>query len=288
MSELADLAPLRNGDTTLFVTGAGSGSTTLVVPSASWVAADLLPLAAGRRLVAYDLRGRGRSEPVAPEEVGTRAGLEHDLSDLAAVQDALGEGPIDLLGWSYHGLLAARYALASPGRVRRLVLVGPSGPRRSPWYERFLDRFGRTIDFERLAGLEELKRSGLRTTDPARYARAVHDVFFRAYVVDPSVLATMRSDPAVPPNIDADRVNDMGRRVLEGLGDYDWRAEFAALTLPVLIVHGEEDPVDPDGSEEWLEALPAARLERWPGVGHMPWLERPDEFFATVSAFLDA
>ena len=42
----------------------GDGPEVLLVPSAAWLARPLAPLARGRRLVCYDLRGRGRSSPV--------------------------------------------------------------------------------------------------------------------------------------------------------------------------------------------------------------------------------
>ncbi|MFQ5655182.1 MAG: hypothetical protein ACE5GW_10700, partial [Planctomycetota bacterium] len=50
----------------------------------------------------------------------------------------------------------------------------------------------------------------------------------------------------VEPNLDADRVNDQGRRLLEKLGPYDWREEFRGHATPTLLLPGLEDPVDED------------------------------------------
>ena len=57
----------------------GSGEPALLVPNGSWVAGPLAPLARGRRVVGYDLRGRGRSSPVEdPSRLGAlRAGKVH-------------------------------------------------------------------------------------------------------------------------------------------------------------------------------------------------------------------
>ena len=144
------------------------------------------------------------------------------------------------------------------------------------------------LDADLLADLERLRRARTKEVDPVRWCRAVHGAFFRGYVVDPSVLEGMRSDPCVEPNLDADRVNDFARRGIEKLGSYDWREEFRALDVPTLILHGAEDPVPLAGSREWEECLPDVRLELLEDVGHMPWLEAPERFHAPLRDFLGA
>lgn len=255
----------------------------LVVPSASWLARDMDPLAPSHTTVFYDIRGRGRSSAIFDEDL---LGLEKDVADLESLRRALGIERMSLLGWSYHGAIVARYARAHPERVERLVLVGPTAPAEDPWWMEFLERFGQRVKVDWLRELDDLRRQGLKDKDPARWSRTVHRVFFRAYVVDPAVLERMRSDPSVEPNLDADRVNDQGRRVLEKLGDYDWREDFGDVRVPALLLHGLEDPVAPGGTEEWHRILAGSRLELWEGVAHMPWLEVPGRFFSTVNAFL--
>ena len=58
------------------------------------------------------------------------------------------------------------------------------------------------------------------------------------------------------------------------------------VTLPVLVVHGSEDPRPLDGIEALVEALPDARLEVVPGAGHQPWTEQPQPFTGLVRRFL--
>ncbi len=268
----------------LFYERRGSGPFSVLVPSASWLARDMAELAPGRPALFYDIRGRGRSSAIHDEGY---LGLEKDVADLEGLRCALGLERFALIGWSYHGALAARYALAHPERVERMVLVGPTAPAEAPYWMDFLERFGRRVDPSWLQELDRLRRAGVKRTDPLRYCRAVHSVFFRAYVADISSLERMKSCPCVEPNLDADRVNDQGRRVLEKLRNYDWRDEFQALATPTLLLHGAEDPVALSGTQEWQRVLSNSRLLVWEHIGHMPWIEAPETFFAAVNGFLD-
>ena len=80
--------------------------------------AELGGLSAVRTLCRVDWRGAGTSDPPADG----RHGLDDYAADLARLQDHLGLERIDLLGHSFGGMVAARYAARHPGRVGRLVL----------------------------------------------------------------------------------------------------------------------------------------------------------------------
>jgi pimeloyl-ACP methyl ester carboxylesterase len=62
---------------------------------------------------------------------------------------------------------------------------------------------------------------------------------------------------------------------------------YLAEELPILIVWGSRDPIIPVAhGEDAHEALPGSRLEIFDGVGHLPQLEAPARFVATLTAFL--
>ncbi len=55
----------------------------------------------------------------------------------------------------------------------------------------------------------------------------------------------------------------------------------------MLAIHGTEDRLAPcEGAREWVRAFPDARLLSLPGVGHLPFVERPAIFFPAVDPFL--
>jgi lipase len=75
---------------------------------------------ASRRVIALDLRGHGRSTWDPPWN------LETHLEDLRLTLDALGLGPVDLVGFSFGGRLALELAATDSERVRSLALLDPA------------------------------------------------------------------------------------------------------------------------------------------------------------------
>lgn len=107
----------RDGDEPLVLLHGGSGSWT------HWIRNVEALAAAGRRIVVPDLPGFGDS---------ARPPGGQDADFVApAVADALpalvGEGPVDVVGFSFGGLCGGLMAQSHPHRVKRLVLVGAPG-----------------------------------------------------------------------------------------------------------------------------------------------------------------
>lgn len=91
----------------------------LVVGSlASWYFTVASRLASRHRVRMYDLRGHGKSaHAVTGYDTRTLAG------DLAALVELGGDGPVDVVGHSWGALVALRFAIEHPDRVRRLAMV---------------------------------------------------------------------------------------------------------------------------------------------------------------------
>lgn len=257
--------------------------TPLVVPGAAWLDRDLGPLAEGRRVVFYDLRGRGRS-PVMPADAEPR--LADDVADLEGLRARLGLERLALLGWAYQGGLAVRYALAHPERVERLVLVAPLPAVAREWGD-YRANFALRADPDLFRVIDGMRRDGTKRRNPEGYARMVVEASLQVFLIDPQRAEDMRSDPVVPPNLDPDVTARIGREILGALGDWDWTAELGTLDVPTLIVHGDGGLVPLESAERYATALPRATLLRIPSAGHMPWVEAPEEFFPAVVAFLD-
>jgi pimeloyl-ACP methyl ester carboxylesterase len=78
---------------------------------------------AGHRVIAYDARGHGESDPAPPGEGYGYKWLVADLERVIAAE--VGEGPFVLAGHSMGAHTAVAYALRHPGRLTGLVAMGP-------------------------------------------------------------------------------------------------------------------------------------------------------------------
>ena len=90
----------------------------------------------------------------------------------------------------------------------------------------------------------------------------------------------------VPPSVTTDTRAVILARLRRG--GYDWRTRLRALSVPTLVIHGEEDALPVAVSAELVALLPRTQRQLVPHSGHMPFWEAPDVFFSVVDSFLAA
>lgn len=232
----------------------GSMATTLVLlhgftnTGASWAGVEAA-LPERYRPLAPDIRGHGESSGRRPVSL---AGVMQDVGAVAP------PGPFELAGYSMGGRLALHAALALPGRVRRLVLIGAS-----PGIEDSAARAQRRAADERLAGeveawtIEQFAARWARTPvlagQPEPVRAAVH-------------AQRLRNTPAGL----AAALRGLGTGALPSLWD-----RLGELAVPVDLVVGERDEKFRATAARMAERLPDARVMVVPGAGHAVHLEAP-------------
>ncbi len=201
--------------------------------TAHWQA-QLAHLRAGRRAVALDLRGHGRSDPAPDGDYG----IESLAGDLAAVADALGLGRFALVGHSLGGGVALAYAGTHPDRVERLLLVDAIGDGtqlpaaemepflaalESPAYAQAIEGYWATISGPNPAVGERLLRD-LRATPREAVVAALHAV--ARFDPKPALAAYRGHAQAIvtPSNNESWSLHRLGpgipHRVVEGTGHW--------------------------------------------------------------------
>ena len=229
-------------------------------------------LARGRELIYYDQRGGGRS-PV-PREVAV--GWREHVADLEELRRQWGLEQLTLAGYSWGGLLALLYAVEFPARVARLALVSPAPAWREA-REEFERRFAeRNLAPELQSQRAELRASGLKEQDPIAYTRRLFELSVAPYFYDPS-----RARDLTPFRVTGRTQQEVWR----SLGDFDLRAQLARLSVPALVLHGQDDPIPLD-SAQTVARLLSAELHSFPHCGHVPYVEAFDEFVTFMDGFL--
>jgi pimeloyl-ACP methyl ester carboxylesterase len=224
-------------------------------------------------LVAVDLPGFGWSDPLPG---GTRlAGL---AASLPPVLEALGlRGPVHVVGNSLGGAVAMRLAADRPEVVRSLLLANSAG-------------FGSEVTIGlRLLAIRPLSRWLLKPNRRAA-ARAVRNLF-----PDPAVGTEDRVELAYAVASQPNRAEAM-LAIADELGTFrgirrEWREDLLTAVerhrIPTLVLWGERDTVLPAAHLRAVSAvLPHAETHLFAQAGHMPQIERPDEFAALAGAFL--
>jgi len=124
-----DVHYAKSGDLSIAYMEFGEGPDLLIAPGfishleVGWEEPSLVHfyarLASFRRVIAFDKRGTGLSDPASHAPT-----LEESVDDLRAVMDATGAERPDVLGISEGGTMAMLLAAAHPDRVNTLVLYG--------------------------------------------------------------------------------------------------------------------------------------------------------------------
>ena len=268
------------GGRKIYVAEAGSGPAVMLLhggPGASGVSnysRNIDALAQHYRVLVPDMPGYGRSSKGIDKSdpFGCLAGAMRGLLDELSISTA------HLIGNSYGGAAALRLALDTPGRVGKLVLMGPGG-------------IGTTRGLP-TAGLNSLL-GYYGGTGPSREKLAA---FIRNYLVYegdsvPDELIDLRYAASIDPEVVADPPlsRPSGPFALRTLWRMDLTRDsrLASLQTPALILWGRDDKVNrPAGGPMLQNIMPNAELVMTSRTGHWMQWERADLFNQLVGEFL--
>ena len=198
----------------------------------------------------------------------------HAADHVVALLDELGIDRVHLLGNSLGGGTAMRLALSHPGRVGRLVLMGPGGLSLNLFHADPTEGVQRLMDF---------------AANPTRDA-------LRAFISTMVVNQDLVTDELVEERF-ADATAPGAQEAMRELGMSFWNPETAEdgmlwreahrLRKHTLLTWGREDRVNPiDGAFAALKLIPKAQLHVFPNCGHWAQIEAAEEFAEVTTVFL--
>lgn len=219
-----------------------------------WDAQMLFFLGQGYRVIAHDRRGHGRSA-----QVDGGHDMDHYAADVAALAEHLDLRDAIHVGHSTGGGEAARYiARHGQGRVARLVLISAVPPQMLK-------------TSKNPGGLPMEAFDGLRAALAANRSR-----FYRELASGP--FYGFNRPGATPDTAIVDnwwRQGMMGgaRAHYEGIkafSETDFSDDLAAIDVPALVMHGDDDQVVPIADSALLSAklLKRGTLKVYPGLSH--------------------
>jgi poly(3-hydroxyoctanoate) depolymerase len=218
----------------------------------------------GREVICLDLPGCGLSPaPLLPLRIPQIA------ARVTEVMDALGLQRVDVLGYSFGGVVAMELAHRFPHRVNRLILAStvPGTPAAMPHPAvfamllsplRYYNRFAAEVIIPLIAGGHTARDR--RQMESGISNRLKNPPGFRGYAYQLMAISTFTSWP--------------------------WLHGVPHRTL---IVHGRDDPVSPSLNARLMAAtMPDAKLHIVAGGGHLLLLDEPTRVVPPIVDFLDA
>ncbi|WP_432838429.1 alpha/beta fold hydrolase [Dactylosporangium sp. CA-092794] len=224
-------------------------------------------LTRGRRLIRYDERGSGLSDPRSSFT------LDEWIEDLDAVADAAGLDRFPLLGVSQGGPLAVAYAARRPERVSRLILNAAYARGRLARARDAAEREEANLDLRlSLAGWNAHNHSFQRFLTAQFFAESPPQRW------DELNSYQKRAVPAAS-----------GAKFLEAQSRLDVADLARQVACPTLITHSRDDPRIPvSEAAELADLIPDSRLVIFDGRNHLLTPEEPawPAFLAELYAFL--
>ncbi|MDP1626764.1 alpha/beta fold hydrolase [Parvibaculum sp.] len=240
--------------------------------SDDWDNQMLFFLSNGYRVVAFDRRGQGRS---------TQTDTGHDMdtfaSDTADLVAALDLKNTVQIGHSTGGGVVARYvAQAEPGRVSKAVLIGAITP---------------------ILGKTESNPTGIPLEVFDGFRKALIDNRSQYYLDLPSGPFYGFNRPGA--EVSQGLIQNWWRQGMAGsakaqldtitaFSETDFTEDLKAITVPVLVLHGEDDQIVPvdETARRAVALLPNGSLKTYPGLPHGLFATHPDVVNADLLAFI--
>lgn len=203
-----------------------------------------------RRVVAFDFRNHGNSDPSDVDAFSA----EELSNDIQAVADSLKLNHFILVGHSMGGSAALAYAARYPGKVAALVLVGTPG---------------KTPPDQAKQVVESLRSE--------KYQNVMNEYMTRIL---------MNATPAV----DSMLMNDIKKidkersiNIIQSIFEYDPTPDLKKYDGPKLIITTKAEEQRPNALRKLAPDVPYKVVE---GTSHWPMMDKPDEFNKILSDFV--
>jgi pimeloyl-ACP methyl ester carboxylesterase len=274
----AEIRYARSTAAHIAYTVSGSGPPDLLLVPDGWVPIAAMPdepnldrflerLASFSRLLCFDRRGMGQSDPPDPADPPT---LERWVEDAIAVLDAVGTARAAVLGIAEGGFVATLLAATHPERVEALVLVNSAACFSRPPF----------LEWGALARLRQVQRDSILDNRWGDDETGV-EIFAPSAYRDESYRAWLRREVR-------QSVSPASARLLAHLlHESDVSDALARVEVPTLVVHRAGDAwLTPEHGRYLAEHIPDARYVEVPGDDHVVYLGDPDPILGEIEEFL--
>ncbi|GAB3336304.1 alpha/beta fold hydrolase [Chromohalobacter beijerinckii] len=239
-----------------------------------WDSQMLFFLSQGYRVIAFDRRGHGRSD-----QTDTGNDMDTYASDTTELVNALDLKDAVHIGHSTGGGVVARYvARAESDRVAKAVLMGAvtplmlqtsANPEGTP--KEVFDGFRSTLATNRAQFFKDIPAGPFYgfNRDGAEVSQGLIDNWWRQGM-----------EGGAKAQYDS----------IEAFSETDFTDDLQAITIPVLVMHGEDDQIVPiaASAHKAVKLLPNGTLKTYPDLSHGMFATHPDQINTDLLEFIQA
>ena len=255
-----------NGPTIVFISGGPGVCGPLYEES-------LRPLSDKNTFVFWNYAGCGSSKVE-----GRAYSIIGDSEDLNAIVNKAG-APVILMGHSYGGLLAIKYAAEHPNVVKGLILINSMTS-----FSHAQESMSKKIDFLVELGLKD---EYLYLGEKAFSGNANEEVQKNFWLLESKLqVHDQKFSSVVAKKLQPSF--EVAGAIQSDLMHVDYSKEFQNLKIPVLIAAGLFDIIALKRPQEMHSLLPESTLNEYQNSGHMPFLEENQLFINQTADWLKA
>jgi proline iminopeptidase len=269
----------------LFCRTIGKGEPLVVIHGGPGLSQDyLLPglgqLAKNHFVIFYDQRGGGRS---SGEIHGDTLHMEALIEDLDNIRRVFGFKKISLLGHSWGALLAARYALAHPESIHKLVISNPT-PLSSGDLDLFMQEWTKRMTpyLQKIAFIQSSQE--YQQGNPELHEE-VNRLIFRTYCHYPENLDKLNLRTSRTAAYNFLKIYQLLWNEMCGT-PFAFYEDLQTLQIPTLIVHGDSDPIPLSTVQNIHDSISGSKCIVIEQCGHFPYIEQPETYFNVLEEFL--
>jgi proline iminopeptidase len=268
--------------TSLFYHSIGKGDPVIVIHGGpvldqSYMIDHFRELAKTHRLIFYDQRACGKSTADVDTSSMTMKNLIDDIDQL---RQKLGLEQVHIFGHSWGGMLAAKYAIEYPLKVKSLVLCDAMPPSFRLWNEEEEIIATRTSSYDSLLEEQIKSQQGFKNQE-VRWVDSLMKVSFKSQFVDTTKIALMK--------IKLPQYYFKRSKIFEHIGPelfaFDITLQLEKITAPTLIIYGDQEPATEISAPIYKSGIANSQLVVISNSGHFPFIEQPKQFNLTVVSF---
>lgn len=270
--------------TELFVKVIGNGEPIIIVHGGpvldhSYLLPHLEQLSENYKLVFFDQRLSGRSSAEADT---ADIKLSTFIKDIQALQAYLGFEKIHILGHSWGGLLAMKYAISHPLNIYSLILVSSMPPSSELWRKEELILAESKTKEDSLARQKIMQTEAFRKNSPKAIEKLL-ELSFRNQFYNRVNAESL--DLYVPDDY-MTRSRLFGHLMGE-LSDYNLLKDLKKMTSPALILYGSAEPANKISGPMLHKHIPNSEYIIINKSGHFPFIEQTAKFTRYIQEFLE-